>query len=368
MIKPLTSLRFFAALAVVYDHLGTGSHTGGLGVIFFFLLSGFIIAFTYSSKTMNLSFSVLGGIYTSRFGRIFPLHLFTLALALPLSSLSPAPSDASAFITNALLVHSWYPSELDYFSYNSVSWTLSIEWAFYLTFPLLLHYIKSSGMDRSALSLVGLFLAPIAVLMAFSLILFQKIDGFNYYWWLLKISPLNALMFVSGAAIGLNHIRSREADVSRPIATALEIASIAGIAAIYYALVIRGEGKALPFDYTLLFVPAFSLCIYSFAFSRGLLSSALSWGPLVKLGELSFSIYMLHMIIIRYADAYVMTVSGQSATLQAKLATVMITIVASYFAYSLVESPCRSASKVLGRKLFSRGSSEATTLKNNQGT
>jgi len=351
VIKPLTSLRFFAALAVVYDHLGTGSHTGGLGVLFFFLLSGFIIAFTYSSRTTTLSAPALSAIYASRFGRIFPIHLFTLALAIPIAT---APSGPFVFITNALLMHSWYPSHLDYFSYNSVSWTLSIEWAFYLTFPFMLHAIKSLKLDTSRVGLALIYLLPIVALSAVSLLYVDRMEPFNQYWWLLKISPLNALVFVSGAAIGLQHINAGPRSPSRGAATCLEVGSLAGIAALYAMLVRWGVGKTLPLDYTLLFIPAFSLCIHAFSLSRGWVSAVLSWAPLVKLGELSFSIYMFHLILIRYADSYIIQVSGTSATAYAQVALVAATIALSYVAYHTIESPCRHASKALGKRLASR--------------
>ena len=83
MIVPLTSLRGFAALAVVGFHfapLMAGIpifSKGFLGVDLFFLLSGFILTTVYSKELNVRSF------FVARAARTYPLHLFTLAVLLP---------------------------------------------------------------------------------------------------------------------------------------------------------------------------------------------------------------------------------------------------------------------------------------------
>ena len=354
MIKPLTSLRFFAALAVVYDHLGTGSHTGGLGVIFFFLLSGFIITYTYSSKSKELSVASLANIYVSRAGRIFPMHIFTLVLAIPLVLYSGTFPEFGIFTTNALLMHSWYPSSLDYFSFNSVSWTLSIEWAFYLSFPFILHAARYYKIEASTTKIFALYATPLAIITVISTMYYYRIEQFNYYWWLLKISPLNTLIFISGSSIGFLYLKSNTKSPTYAMASIMEITSILIISALYCVIVKLGLGKSLPFDYTLLFIPAFSLCIYVFSFSSGLISKVFSVGILVKLGELSFSIYMLHLLIIRYADIFIMPVSGSDSSLASHLLIIATSIAASYAIYTAIESPCRNIAKKIGKYISSR--------------
>jgi peptidoglycan/LPS O-acetylase OafA/YrhL len=94
-ILPLTSLRFFAALAVFASHLPLASgadqpllnwlgknvfYEGYWGVAFFFVLSGFILTVAYV-KRLNYS----GDLYLfwlARFARIYPLHLLTFFIAL----------------------------------------------------------------------------------------------------------------------------------------------------------------------------------------------------------------------------------------------------------------------------------------------
>ena len=99
MIKPLTSLRFFFAFCVFLCHLyflreSKFFHSiftnvlseGFLGVGFFFILSGFILALNYKDKFRKKTIS-LKKFYISRFARIYPMHFITLLAAIPISVL-----------------------------------------------------------------------------------------------------------------------------------------------------------------------------------------------------------------------------------------------------------------------------------------
>src|SRR4051812_12601392 len=98
MIKPLTSLRFIFALMVFACHLPYNKientvfvslynqffYEGYLGVSFFFILSGFILALNYKGPIIEnkLNYS---DFYIGRFARIYPLHFLTLLITIPLS-------------------------------------------------------------------------------------------------------------------------------------------------------------------------------------------------------------------------------------------------------------------------------------------
>jgi peptidoglycan/LPS O-acetylase OafA/YrhL len=87
MIDSLTSLRFFAAFAIVLHHakglVFSSEFMKGVplfsGVSFFFVLSGFILSYVYSGKIESIG---LYKFYTSRFSRIWPPHIFTFVLVL----------------------------------------------------------------------------------------------------------------------------------------------------------------------------------------------------------------------------------------------------------------------------------------------
>lgn len=88
MINTLTSLRILFALMVFGAHcyvLDPSFDThffkeGFVGVSFFFILSGFIIAYNYEEKLLE-KITTKRTFWVARIARIYPLHLLTLLIA-----------------------------------------------------------------------------------------------------------------------------------------------------------------------------------------------------------------------------------------------------------------------------------------------
>ena len=90
-LHALTTLRFFAALHVVLFHMRViGILPGGpwwyqnfasigfVGVNFFFVLSGFILVYTYDGPSLNVR-----RFWWARFARIYPAYILSLIVAAP---------------------------------------------------------------------------------------------------------------------------------------------------------------------------------------------------------------------------------------------------------------------------------------------
>jgi peptidoglycan/LPS O-acetylase OafA/YrhL len=152
-LKPLTSLRFLAALWVLLyhfkDHLGLELGRWGLiadgylGVDLFFTLSGFILAHVYLTSLEGGRFGY-GAFLKNRIARVYPMHLAALGAMLVLFAgarvLGVGESNPDAFRlsdlpAHLLMVHAWgaTPSV----GWNFPSWSISAEWAAYLLFPLI---------------------------------------------------------------------------------------------------------------------------------------------------------------------------------------------------------------------------------------
>jgi peptidoglycan/LPS O-acetylase OafA/YrhL len=152
-LKPLTSLRFLAALWVLLyhfkDHLGLDLGRWGLiadgylGVDLFFTLSGFILAHVYLTSLEGGRFGY-GAFLKNRIARVYPMHLAALGAMLVLFAgarvLGVGESNPDAFRlsdlpAHLLMVHAWgaTPSV----GWNFPSWSISAEWAAYLLFPLI---------------------------------------------------------------------------------------------------------------------------------------------------------------------------------------------------------------------------------------
>ncbi|MCK1362181.1 acyltransferase [Bradyrhizobium sp. 199] len=136
--------RFVAALGVFIFHLkliDTGispawNGSYGLFVDMFFILSGFVISYSYPSTSTGLRSYVR--FLVRRIARIYPLHLLTLLIfaALALMGTSGPTPHASwpDFVQNLFLVQAW--GITDHLSFNSPAWSISAELFCYFLFPL----------------------------------------------------------------------------------------------------------------------------------------------------------------------------------------------------------------------------------------
>ena len=140
-LRRLTSLRWFAAFAVFASHVGLHRQhlnwlvpAGPIGVCFFFILSGFVLAWSSPAGDTARSF------YRRRFARIYPATAASVLVAIVLWSLSVpnltvTPRGVVATLT---LTQSWFPQWHPLRDCNRVTWSLACEAFFYLLFPVLL--------------------------------------------------------------------------------------------------------------------------------------------------------------------------------------------------------------------------------------
>ena len=153
MIKPLTSLRFVFALMVFAAHCYVidphFSHflykEGFVGVSFFFVLSGFIIAYNYQQKFQQNAVTKRE-FWVARFARVYPLHIATLLLSLLTGGALLAMNwdTVLKFCSQLFLVHPFVPQVDYFFSFNSPSWSLGCEQLFYLLFPFLALWLSNT--------------------------------------------------------------------------------------------------------------------------------------------------------------------------------------------------------------------------------
>lgn len=153
----LDGLRGLAALWVVFFHLSKGKHIehvrellpdwvsgvvfdwGHLGVPVFFVLSGFVMAYTARAATVDGGFA--GRFVLRRLIRLSPPYYFAIAFAVIFTIIKakfgglPTPPVTS----KEIFAHLVYMQDiLSYPQINTVFWTLAIEVQFYIAFALLL--------------------------------------------------------------------------------------------------------------------------------------------------------------------------------------------------------------------------------------
>ncbi len=148
----LTSLRFVAALLVftwhcVPTHAFSATFSlGYIGVGFFFLLSGFILTYSYRAAFANgLRAEAVRAFYVARVARIVPLHLVTMPPMIltmvffgnPLWTDVGTHTRITQVAAQAVLVQSWFAQDAVHFGGNGPSWSISVEAFFYALFPVL---------------------------------------------------------------------------------------------------------------------------------------------------------------------------------------------------------------------------------------
>lgn len=325
-LGPLTGARFLAALWVVLYHSAKDFGfqmtyrpsepillalwnpivgQGYLAVDFFFLISGFILAYNYITHDGM----VRGGkraFWIARIARIYPVYLLGIALgAVEYLRNSHAPaSEAITVASHLLLIQSWIPSALA-FDLNGPDWSLAAEALFYALFPLLLPLCARFG--RRTLPLVAGAAWGVYALVLISFALLGQELGLASYAWLGTIASFNPLVrlpeFLVGVAIGLAFVDSRGAE-SSPSRTFRRLAAGAHDLGIAVVLGVLGVVCVLAppiVEYipvanlmAVFTIPLFVLLIYLLALQCGLFAWILSLPFVVWLGEISYGIYILH--------------------------------------------------------------------------
>jgi peptidoglycan/LPS O-acetylase OafA/YrhL len=303
-LDSLTSLRFFAAVLVVASHstrdlvpvpvLSGILSNGSAGVGFFFALSGFVLTWSHRPGDTARAF------YRRRFARVYPLHIVTYLLAVPVlviagSNMQGSSINTRSAILSPVLLQAWSPDDDTHFGMNAPSWSLSNEAFFYLLFPLLIPVMIRLG--RGALAAV-LVLIPI-VSVAGALLAPQLLGPVAGQ--VLYTNPAWRLLgFVAGIALALALRSGMRSPVSTPGAVALALVGFLALVGLhrvadtYRVDVLSSHGMT-----DALMMPLFLLLIAAAAQSD--LDRTSGWLRhtwLVRLGEWSFALYLTHWLLI----------------------------------------------------------------------
>jgi peptidoglycan/LPS O-acetylase OafA/YrhL len=312
-LAALTSARFFAAFHVLLFHLWAMrgltrapmwcqkfASVGYVALSFFFILSGFILVYTYAGKDFDLR-----QFWRARLARLYPVYLFSLLFAAPFffyAVLKINIPELAWFrnhlgLTAALvlaMLQAWVPQAA--LGWNGVNWAVSVEIFFYVLFPVL--RARFSRISNRGLATIGLGCWMMAVATALAYVVFAPdhvvaSSSQDFLFWLnaLKFNPLVRLPeFMMGLACGYWFLRGGH---NPKLATPLVLSGTA-VALLTTAF---SDHIAYPILHTGLFAPAFAAIICGLAL-RPRWTSFLESKLLVLLGESSYSLYLLHAMIL----------------------------------------------------------------------
>ncbi|MBY0288815.1 MAG: acyltransferase [Mycobacteriaceae bacterium] len=361
-IKALSGLRIVAAVWVVLFHfrplleqaapgfrsaLAPVLDCGAQGVDLFFILSGFVLTWNYLDR-MGDSFSLRSTLHFLwlRLSRVWPVYLVTMHLAalwiIFTLNVGHVPSEAAGSLTamnyvrQFLLVQLWFAPYFDGTSWDGPAWSISAEWLAYLLFGALVLVIFRIARATRARGLfflaVAASLPPVVLLMATGLF-------YTPWSWLPRI----IMQFTAGALVCAAVRKLDPSDRARMGAGIASLLLAATIVGILYWL----DAHPVPTIYDsaglvdVLFVPLVS----TLAIGAGTLPAMLSLRPMVYLGHISFSLYMVHELVHTTWNWMVLQFELQlGSDLAGKallLALFAIAVAGAVLLYHLVEEPAR---------------------------
>jgi peptidoglycan/LPS O-acetylase OafA/YrhL len=308
-------LRAVAALWVVLFHIAAFSTaqfpqipglelfltSGSTGVSLFLLLSGFCLYLPFAGGRAS-RFRV-GEFFRRRCYRLMPAYYVSLVLALGLAVLSAtwlniseltAGDAVRQLVTHVFLVHTLFPDT--FYSLNGAFWSLGLEWQLYLALPLLIWITRRVGLTYA----VGLAIACNVVYRV----------GLSY---LIKTGAIDGQSLLAGSVLP-NQLPGRWAEFALGMVAA-ELYTrghltrwrylVPGAWAAMVALVPLCLLASKVFDLSHVAYGALFFALLCLVIGRdNAVARVLAWRPLVVLGTVSYSLYLVHQPIIQLLSVW----------------------------------------------------------------
>lgn len=347
-IKSIQALRGIAAFLVVLFHykwavdidlynpiVSALFNSGGLGVTIFFILSGFVMIYSSRNKNSAVNFAI------NRFSRIYPAYLFFIVLCFAIDGAMSTfhyTDKTTSFVRSFFFLPSITDNAPAYINVNSVSgvrWTLNYEMYFYLLMSL------SFIFSRKTIALLSLFFIVLVVIPIISgFYPGIEIQGYPYGSELLGFVT-NPIMyeFLLGIIIATLYIKFKH-NVSRFSSVLFFIVSVLFVG--YYSLFNGYNDHGLKSSAVFM-----AILFLAIVFNREWLDKATPM-ILYYLGEISFSVYLLHNPMMSITRKYIYsTDKGWHVFITALL----LTFITAHFSHKYLEV---KASKTLREFLMSK--------------
>lgn len=338
-LDALTGVRFLAAFYVVLFHsklsetlaihhpiAGRFIGNGFSSVSLFFLLSGFILAYTYAGRVATSA--QRRRFWEARFARLYPVYCVSLLLTMAVHHLVPKLSYTVAAF---LMVQAWNPFDKQMWgACNYVCWTLSVEAFFYIVFPWYQLLNEQLRFGRLVIATCGILVTAICLNTS------RQVLGYHGAFYSIPLPLLRLPEFMIGVGLGNLFLR-KEHQLRSSQTSLLPGNGIVTYAALLTAtLILFGiEGRFL----SLVLIP-FTALILALAAEPSTISKILSSTVFVFGGGISYALYLLQVaakdFVIRESNILHI---GSAALRFCGMMLVLIAL--STLAYKGIEIPVR---------------------------
>ncbi|MEB3322670.1 MAG: acyltransferase family protein [Synechococcaceae cyanobacterium] len=332
----IDGLRALAVMAVILNHFDKNLLPSGyLGVDVFFVISGFVITASLAARRHTSGFrEFLVSFYARRVKRILPALVFCILITAPLLCLfDHRPGESLLTGITALFGVSnlyLYKEATDYFARSSElnafthTWSLGVEEQFYLIFPLLIWFSGFCHSPRRGGRNLFLALCGIGTLGLVAFLIFNRSDPSAAYF----LMPSRLWELGAGCLLFLFTRRTRTLSVPTRFLGPAVLAAL--VAALFLPQAWQAGATIAVVVLTVLLL----LCLER----GGWLNHWLSLPPLVKVGVLSYSLYLWHWSVLAISR-WTIGIHGWTVPLQLGLIVLL-----AWLSYRWVEQPLRRAS------------------------
>lgn len=307
--KPLTGYRAMAAYMVFcvhFNHFDKGSFLYaffaglGIGVPFFFVLSGFLIYTRYNASEVSVPF--YKKYMTNRIARIYPVYFLvtTLTLLFNYKAAAFTPYWLKVYFMNITFLRGFFDEYIH--TLVAPGWSLTVEEVFYFLAPM----IFLLGMT-SVRRYLGIFLSIFAFGWVLSFISVDLLNGYfwgNHKFFLLNTFFGHSFAFIVGIIIGVLNERVKEIRIKHM--TSL------GFLGVFLCLVLLSQVNDVTAHgveniftwpgisiYNFLVIPFIGAIIWGLIHERTWISRLLSTDIFQVLGKSSYSFYLIHFGILQ---------------------------------------------------------------------
>jgi peptidoglycan/LPS O-acetylase OafA/YrhL len=348
----IQGLRAVAVLLVVLYHANLPGLSGGyIGVDVFFVISGFLITAHLLGTFARKGRIDFGDFYARRIRRILPASLVVLLLSVAASLIFVPPLLLPPIMRDALLTGLYVPNfafanrSIDYLSDPNPSifqhyWSLGVEEQFYLLWPAIL-VVAFLLFRKSRRGLLIALVVTFLISLALSLFLTSRSQPWAFF-----MMPTRAWEFAIGGLVAYL-MTSTHFELKPRWGAVVGWSGLVGVIACAI-----GYDDATVFPGTAAIFPVFASALVILGGSTTpaarTAGALLSIRPMVSIGALSYSIYLVHWPILMIPQ--IVSSDQRDLPLAATLGLALVSVPLAWLLYRFVEEPARSWSWLATRR------------------